>query len=255
MTPRRRKIRALGVSVDALTLEEAVRSITGWLSQQSENSKHSCRYVVTPNLDHAVLLSEREDFRNAYAEAALVLPDGMPLLWAARLRGNPLRERVAGSDLGPAVLAAAPEGTEVFLLGASEEASLIAAKKIEERCPNVKVVGRSCPPLGFEHVPQQSEEIVRHIRASGARLIIVGLGAPKQELWVHAHRELLVGTVVLCLGATIDFLAEKKKRAPQWMQRLGLEWVHRVASEPRRLAHRYAKDAWRLPGLLWRNRG
>ncbi len=246
----RSRVRALGTHVDALTLAEASAKIVSWLGEPSA----SCRYVVTPNLDHAVLLEERADFRAAYEDAALVLADGTPLLWAARLNGYPLPERVAGSDLGPRVLADAPAGTKVFLLGGAEAANEAARANIERTWPHVRVSGRLSPPRGFESSAEWSTTILAAIERSEAALIIVGLGAPKQELWTHAHRESLAGRVVLCLGATIDFLAGHKLRAPLWMQRSGLEWLHRAGSEPRRLVARYARDAARLPGLLLKDR-
>lgn len=240
----------LGVGVDVLSLDEATSRVLELLAERAE----TCRYVVTPNLDHAVLLDRNANFRSAYADAALCLADGTPLLWAARLAGQALPERVAGSDLGPRVLGAAPEGTRVFLLGGSEEASRRAAENVATRFSNVNVVGRASPPLGFERDPAISRSLVEQIRSSDAQLVIVGLGAPKQELWVHAHRDDLGGTVALCIGATIDFLAGTKKRAPRWMQENGLEWLHRAASEPRRLALRYAKDALALPRLWFKYR-
>ncbi|HSC86078.1 MAG TPA: WecB/TagA/CpsF family glycosyltransferase [Polyangiaceae bacterium] len=244
------RVRALGTRVDALTLREATEIVVSWVVEPS----NTCRYVVTPNLDHAVLLAERVDFREAYDGAALVLADGTPLLWAARLNGAKLPQRVAGSDLGPAVLADLPAGTPVFLLGGAEEASRLAAAQITARWPQVKVCGRSSPAPGFEQDAEVCREICRQIRESGAKLLIVGLGAPKQELWVHRHRAELPGMTVLCLGATIDFIAGTKRRAPPWMQATGLEWLHRAGSEPRRLAARYMRDAVKLPGLLWRDR-
>lgn len=240
----------LGVRVDVLSLDEATTRVLELIAEPAE----TCRYVVTPNLDHAVLLDDSAPFRAAYADAALSLADGTPLLWAARLDGQRLPERVAGSDLGPRVLASVPGGTRVFLLGGSEEASSRAAENVAQNYPNVKLVGRASPPFGFERDPSISAALVAEVRQSGAELVIVGLGAPKQELWVHAHRRELGGTVALCIGATIDFLAGTKRRAPRWMQKSGLEWLHRAASEPRRLALRYAKDALALPRLWFKYR-
>lgn len=207
-------------------------------------------YVVTPNLDHAVLLKSNERLRASYQHAKMVLADGMPLVWASRLFGRPLPERVAGSDLGPGVLASAPAGTRVFLLGASESSSQGAAQFIENNYPHVEVAGRISPPFGFEKSAEWSQKITDEIASSGTHLILVGLGAPKQELWVYDHRERLPNTVALCIGATIDFLSGEKPRAPRWAQRSGLEWFHRMLSDPGRLVVRYARDAAHLPSLL-----
>lgn len=250
------RIRTLGCHVDDVTLDEATERVVGWLAEcesahrSGVQAGRSCRYVVTPNLDHAVLLKESEALRQAYNDAELILADGMPLVWASKMFRTPLRERVAGSDLVPAVLKAAAPGTRVFFLGASEESSARAVENVRASYPHLQVVGRLSPPFGFEKDAALSETITETIRACQASLIVVGFGAPKQELWVHAHHEQLPGTVALCAGATIDFLAGTVARAPGWAQKSGLEWVHRLLSDPGRLAKRYARDAFALPGLL-----
>lgn len=235
---------------------EVVTLLTEWLDEAAAVPRKAdpelppCRYVVTPNLDHAVLLNESEDLREAYKGAALVLADGMPLVWASRLLGRPLPERVAGSDLTPRLLEAATPGTKVFFLGASDESSARAVENVRKQYPNINIVGRLSPPFGFEKSEEWSERIVQQIRESQAALVLVGFGAPKQELWVHRHHEQLPSTVVLCVGATIDFLGGTVNRAPEWTHKLGAEWLHRLVSDPKRLASRYAKDAFHLPGLL-----
>lgn len=250
------RIRTLGCHVDNVTLDEATQRVVSWLSEcESAHGggpgvAHRCRFVVTPNLDHAVLLKESESLRDAYKNAALILADGMPLVWASKILGTPLRERVAGSDLVPAVLQAAAPGTRVFFLGASEESSALAAGNVHARYPHLQIAGRLSPPFGFEKDAIWSQKITEMIRTCQASLIVVGLGAPKQELWVHAHHTQLPNTVALCAGATIDFLAGTVARAPNWAQKSGLEWVHRLLSDPGRLAKRYTKDAFALPGLL-----
>jgi N-acetylglucosaminyldiphosphoundecaprenol N-acetyl-beta-D-mannosaminyltransferase len=113
-------------------------------------------------------------------------------------------------------------------------------------------VGTYSPPLGFENDDAETARILIAIAAAAPDLLVVGLGAPKQELWVHRHHRQLSANVALCVGATIDFLAGKKRRSPVWMRRAGLEWAHRVMVEPRRLAGRYARDAWVFPQLVWR---
>lgn len=256
MPPNVQRIRTLGCEVDPLTMQEAIETLKLWLREAAQTSATPgaspppCRFVVTPNLDHAVLLKESEDLRQAYQAASLILADGMPLIWAARLLGKSLKERVAGSDLTPNLLAAAESGTKVFLLGASDDSSARAAENIRSRYPQIEVVGRLSPPFGFEKSAEWSDKIVSEIRSSGASLVLVGFGAPKQELWVHRHHERLPGTILLCVGATIDFLGGTVKRAPSWTHKLGAEWLHRLASDPKRLARRYAKDAIHLPGLL-----
>jgi len=200
------------------------------------------------------MLERHEGLRRAYDGADLVLADGMPVVLASRLLGRGLPERVTGADLVPAVFEAAQRrgGLRVFLLGAGPGIAEEAAVKIEQRWPGVQVTGTYCPPMGFENDPDENATILSRIAAATPDVVVVGLGAPKQELWVHAHREQIDAGVALCVGATIDFLAGHKSRAPLWMQKAGLEWLHRVATEPRRLLGRYLRDAWHFPRLVWR---
>jgi N-acetylglucosaminyldiphosphoundecaprenol N-acetyl-beta-D-mannosaminyltransferase len=244
-----RRVPLFGFQLDPLCLDDAVEQIYRWVS----TSTPRCRFVVTPNVDHAVLYQENAALRSAYAHASLVLADGMPVVVAARLLGRPLPGRVAGSDLAPALFAAAERrgGLRVYLLGAAPGVAARAAESIMRRWPGVEVVGTYSPPLGFEKNPTENEIILQQISSVRPDVLVVGLGAPKQELWVDAHREEIDAAVTLCLGATIDFLAGEKKRAPVWMRRVGLEWLHRMASEPRRLLKRYARDAWIFPQLMW----
>lgn len=253
MATRPDRTRTLGVWVDGLTMDQAVARVLDLVRGCADSPDAAGRIVVTPNLDHAVQLQENPALRAAYAAAALVLADGMPLVWASRLGDSALPARVAGSDLTPRVLSAAPDGTRVFLLGGSEEASIGAQRTIEQRYPTLAVVGRLSPPRGFEHDPSWSARIVQAITESRAELVVLGLGAPKQELWAHAHAARLPGVVLLCVGATIDFLAGTVTRAPHWMQAIGLEWLYRLLGDPGRLLRRYAKDAWYLPRLLWQD--
>jgi N-acetylglucosaminyldiphosphoundecaprenol N-acetyl-beta-D-mannosaminyltransferase len=127
-----------------------------------------------------------------------------------------------------------------------------AARRIAVAWPSVDVVGCYSPPPGFEGDAAETAKILGLVASAAPDVLIVGLGAPKQELWVHRHHGQLQAKVALCVGATIDFLAGEKSRSPVWMRRAGLEWAHRMLTEPRRLAGRYARDAWVFPGLVWR---
>jgi len=247
---KRRRVPLFGFELDAIDMSEAVDQIYRWVA----GGEMCCRFVVTPNVDHAVLFQKHSALRRAYANASLVLADGMPIVVAARLLGRALRGRVAGSDLAPALFAAAQRrgGLRVYLLGAAPGVAGRAAANIACRWPAVEVVGTYSPPIGFERRREENDTILSKIAAQRPDLLIVGLGAPKQELWVDHHRGRIEAAVTLCIGATIDFLAGEKRRAPLWMRRVGLEWLHRAASEPRRLARRYVRDAWIFPRLVWR---
>jgi N-acetylglucosaminyldiphosphoundecaprenol N-acetyl-beta-D-mannosaminyltransferase len=238
------------MAIDAVTMSEAVTIVREWLAEPYER----CRYVVTPNVDHVVQYQEHPGLRAAYGDAGLVLADGWPVVAAARLLRRPLPARVAGSDLVPAVLQAIPPSrpARIFLLGAAPGVAERASERIERQWPGVQVVGTYSPPLGFESQPAELEDILEFITHAAPDLIIVGLGAPKQELWVHRNSDRIRAKVAICAGATIDFLAGEKQRAPRWMRRCGLEWFHRMISEPRRMVKRYLRDAWVFPRLVWR---
>lgn len=247
------RVLMFGIEIDAVNMAEAVAVLGQW-TRGTGPADSICRYVVTPNVDHIVMLQEHAGLRAAYASASLVLADGWPVVAASRWLRKPLPQRVAGSDLVPGLFGAADNSRPLrtYLLGAAPGVAARAVNNIHVRWPAVQVVGVDSPPLGFEHDRQQNELILSRIAAVEPDLLIVGFGAPKQELWVHAHRGRLRAKVAICAGATIDFLAGEKRRAPGWMRRCGLEWLHRLASEPRRLARRYFRDAVIFPRLVWR---
>lgn len=246
-TPKRA---LFGIAIDALTLDQAV--VAAWRII-ADGRPGGCPYVVTPNVAHVVMLQKDRRFRQAYRGASLVLADGQPLIGVARLVGRPLPERIAGSDFVPAVLGAmAPDGLSLFLLGAGPGVAERAAQNIVRRYPGVRIAGCYSPPFGFEQDPDENRRIVARINAARPQLLVIGLGAPKQELWISRHAaELRVGLAV-CAGATIDFLAGHKARAPRWIQNLSLEWLYRMACEPRRLSGRYIGDALRFPMIVGR---
>ncbi len=251
-SPQAPKRNLLGMEIDALTMEGAVDRLWNWIHDSQETQ--GCRYVVTPNVDHAVLLQENEDLQAAYRDAHLVLADGHPVVLASKLLKQPVPERVAGSELVPSLFDAfnLHGALKVFLLGAAEGVAEVAAKNMLQKWPNVQTIGVYSPPMGFEKDKVECANILARIAACKPDVVVVGLGAPKQELWVHRYHQLIDAKVALCVGATIDFLAGEKKRAPYWMQRTGLEWAHRMFSEPKRLVKRYAKDAWVFPQLVAR---
>ncbi len=192
--------------------------------------------VVTPNVDHIVLATKLPRLREAYRRAALSLADGQPLLWMARLLGRPLPEKISGSDfITPLMAQAAVANWGVFLVGAREEVSRAAAARLEAEYPGLRVVGRETAVWNGHHAP----EVVDAIRRSGARIVIVALGCPKQEMWMLQHASMVAPAVCFGLGGTLDFLAGEVPRAPRWMSRSGLEWVYRLAQDPKRLAYRY----------------
>lgn len=243
-------VNLFGIKIHAVEMSHAVDQLLDWC----EKDETQCHYVVTPNVDHAVIYQTHAGLRAAYGGASLVLADGAPVVLASKILRRPLPERVAGSDLVPALFDRVGNDSRklrVFYLGAAPGVGERAADATHRRWPQVDVVGTYSPPLGFEAVEAENERIIQMVSDSRPDVLLVGLGAPKQELWIARHASRLPVKVALCVGATIDFLAGERARSPRWVQRLGLEWLHRLATEPRRLAGRYARDAWIFPQLVW----
>ncbi|SKA87639.1 N-acetylglucosaminyldiphosphoundecaprenol N-acetyl-beta-D-mannosaminyltransferase [Paucidesulfovibrio gracilis DSM 16080] len=225
-----------------------------WL--RAPRTGKGARYVAPTNVDTTVQAGTNPQLLAAYQAADLVPADGNPVVWASRILGQALPERVTGSDLIPALFAAADpaDSLRVFLLGAAPGVAVRAAERIHARYPGTRVVDVDSPPFGFHLDPAENERLVRKVNASGADLLILGLGAPKQEIWIHAHAPRLNVKLAVCAGATIDFLAGEQRRAPRWMRVLALEWLHRMLSQPRRLVRRYARDAVAFPAMILRER-
>ena len=244
------RVTLFGTQIDRVNMAEAVATIGDWCR---EDRGDACRFVVTPNVNHIVMLRSNDALQRAYEHAALIVLDGTPLVWCARLLGKPVPERVAGSDLVPALFRSIAPNEELtaYLLGAAEGVAERAKLLAEQRYPRLRIVGTYSPPFGFERDEQENRKILERIAMASPQVLVLGLGAPKQELWIDRHRHAIQAKVALCVGATIDFLAEAQPRAPTWMRRAGLEWAFRVAREPRRLALRYARDGWAFPQVLF----
>lgn len=240
----------LGVPFDNVTLNEAIKRISAMIADRRPH------YVVTANMDFLVQALDDVELRRILLEADLVLCDGTPLVWASRWLGNPLRERVAGADLvQPLLREAARQGHRVFLLGASAGVAASAAERLHQQHPSLIIAGHYSPPysglLDMDH-----EEATGRIREARPDVLLVSFGCPKQEKWITMHYRSLGVPVVIGVGAALDFLAGRVRRAPPWMRRSGLEWGYRLVQEPRRLFRRYAKDLVRFaPALLsqWLN--
>lgn len=241
----RRTREILGARIDALSRREVVERLAACLRGEWR------ALVITTNVDHLMILERDEEFRRAYARADLIVADGVPLLWASRLLGRPLPGRVAGSDLIFDLCAiCARGGLGIYLLGGRAGVAAVAARVIKTRYPGARVVGTACPPFGFELDPTALRRVVEEVRSSGADLLLVGLGAPKQEIFLARHWAELGVKVGMGVGIALEYLAGTRRRAPLWMQSSGLEWSWRLLSEPRRLWRRYllrdARFLWRV---------
>lgn len=241
------RIKFLNTEVDNLTMNEAVQKI----EQLILNKKPS--YVVTPNVDHIVKLESDKEFQEVYKEADLILTDGMPLIWISKLKKNPIKEKVSGSDLFPEVCKlAAYKGYKVFLLGAAEGVAAKAAENLKEKYKGLNVVGTYSPSYGFEKKEHEIQEIIKMINEVKPDILAVGLGAPKQEKFLYNYRKQLNVPISLAIGASIDFEAGNIERAPEWMQHSGLEWFYRLCKEPKRMFKRYLVDDMKIFKLVFK---
>jgi len=235
--------RILGVRVDAIDYAGAVQLLVTWA--RAAESRYVC---VSPV--HAIMEAyQAPDFRDVVERADLVTPDGMPLVWCLRLLGVRMATRVYGPSLTEHTLAVAEKaGVPVGFYGGSQETldRLVAA--VRARYPRLAVVYASSPPFR-QLTPEEDADVVGQINASRATILFVGLGCPKQERWMGAHRG-RTRAVLVGVGAAFDFLAGTKRQAPAWMQRSGLEWLFRLCQEPRRLRYRYLKHNPRFLALF-----
>lgn len=239
----------LGVPFDPVTLAGAVDEVEGMIEARTPS------YVVTANVDFLVQSQRDPELRRILVDANLVLCDGTPLVWAARWLGNPLPERVAGADLAPLLLRRAAErGWRVFFLGAGPGVAEEAARRIAMEYPTLPAIAHYSPPFQPLH-KMDHDNITARIRAAQPDLLLVSFGCPKQEKWISMHYRSLGVPVAMGVGATLDFLAGRVRRAPRWMHRCGVEWLFRMAQEPGRLFRRYADDIRHFfPALLAQRR-
>jgi N-acetylglucosaminyldiphosphoundecaprenol N-acetyl-beta-D-mannosaminyltransferase len=232
----RDRIRLSDVLLDRVDMAEAVGRLESFLSSDRLHQ------VVAVNLDCLRIAQVDAAFRETINEADLAVADGMPLVWASRLAGFGLPERLAGNDLlEQCCRLSSSTGAGLFLLGGRPGIADEAARTIERRHAGAHVAGVYSPPFG-PFSPRDEREIVDRINGSGARILLVGLGAPRQDNWIRVHRHELNVRVALGVGCGIDLLAGLVPRAPRWMQQAGLEWLHRFRHEPARLWRRYFVD-------------
>jgi len=197
-------------------------------------------WVVTPNLSILRSCVRNPENHELVSRANVTVADGMPILWAAWLQGTPLPARVPGSDLVNSVSAAAADrGRSIFLLGGAAGTAEGAERELLRRHPHLRIVGHNCPPFGFENDTDLIDRIGDEIAAAEPDLIFVALSFPKSEYLIKRIRKSRENSWWLGVGVSFSFLSGDIDRAPQWMQRNGLEWIHRLAQEPRRLSRRY----------------
>lgn len=231
-------VKILNASVDNLSMAELL-----------EKLNHGV--VYTPNVDHLVKLQTDPEFYQAYSSADYRTCDSKILFYVFKLLGSPLKEKISGSDLFPAFYWHHRQNDEVriFLLGAREGVAAAAQKRINEKVGRSIVVGTHSPSFGFEQNEAECERIIELINQSDATVLAVGVGAPKQEKFIYKYRNRFKNIkIFMAVGATLDFEAGNVNRAPKWISEMGLEWLYRLMSEPRRLWKRYLVEG---PPFFW----
>lgn len=231
------RVSILGLYIDNYTMQEALDKIAGHVE------KRRFSYAVTPNVDHIIKARHDSEFRHVYERADLVVADGVPLLWASRVLGDPLKERIAGADLFERTCELAAErGYSVYLLGGNPGSAWKACKRLSARLPELQIAGWDCPPYGFGGDVAENLKVQARIRESHADILFLGLGTPKQEKWVSIYGNGTGAAFAVGVGGSFSFVAGEISRAPLWMQHGGLEWLWRLLKQPRHLWKRYLVD-------------
>jgi N-acetylglucosaminyldiphosphoundecaprenol N-acetyl-beta-D-mannosaminyltransferase len=230
-------LRMFDLNFNTLTLEKASQEIVSFALAGDKG------IVVTPNVDHIMMLEYDHEMRTIYKHARFVFADGMPIVLLSKIlaSGNGgLPERVTGADMLPQVCSiASRHDLGIYFLGGEPGIAEKAARNLTKIYPGLKIVGIYSPPFGFELDPDESKRIVERINSCGTDILFIGVGAPKQEKWAWANMDQLQVGPILCVGAAFDFMAGDIKRAPRVMQKIGLEWFWRLINEPGRLWKRY----------------
>lgn len=227
----------LGVPVSAVSLDEAVRIFARWIEEWRDDAP--ARYVCVTTV-HGVMECQRDaELLDIHRRAAMVTPDGMPLVWLGWRAGFRHMTRVYGPDLMSEICRLSPEhGWRHFLYGGEPGVAALLAERLAARYPGIRIVGTWCPPFR-PLTPEEEDEVIARIHEAAPHIVWVGLSTPKQERWMASMAPRLRVPVLVGVGAAFDFLSGRKPQAPRWMQRSGLEWLFRLATEPRRLWKRY----------------
>ena len=239
------RIKFLNTYIDSLTIQEAV--------DEAENliQKLGSSYIVTPNLDHIVMLETDKEFAEIYSNADLILADGKPLIWISKLLKKPIKEKISGSDFFPRMCnMCADKGYSIFILGAAEGVADKAAENLCNKFNGLKIAGTYSPPFGFEKDEKELEKINSIVNCGFPDVLAVSLGSPKGEKFLYRHLAEYEVSLGISIGATIDFEAGNVKRAPKWMSEIGLEWLFRITQEPKRLIKRYWNDAVKIIPII-----
>ena len=212
-------------------------------------------YVVAINVDVVMKMEKDTYLKKITDEANLTLVDGKPLVWISKWHKRPVKAKISGSDLVPQLCKVAnKKGYSIFIIGGAEGVAEKAKTRLEKELSDIRIVGTYSPPFGFEKNDKELAKINQMITDVHPDLVIACFGCPKQEKWIYENYHKYNGTVSICAGATVDFLAGNINRAPAWMSDHGLEWLYRFLQEPKRLFKRYFVDDIKILGLVWKYR-
>ncbi len=235
----------LNTCINNLTMPETIDKIEKMISSKNKS------YVVAVNVDVIMKIENDPYLKEIVDNADMVLVDGKPLVWISKIYGRPLKAKISGSDLVPLLCdVAAQKGYSIFIIGGKDGIAEQAQKRLENKLPNIKIVGTYAPPMGFEKDEEELNKINSMISRAKPDLLIACFGCPKQEKWIYENINKYDAKVSICAGATVDFLAGNVKRAPRWMSEYGLEWFYRFLQEPKRMFKRYFVDDVKILKLI-----
>jgi N-acetylglucosaminyldiphosphoundecaprenol N-acetyl-beta-D-mannosaminyltransferase len=241
------RMRFMNSYIDNVTKEEAIAHIEECINTRKIG------HIITPNVDQVIRIESDKYFKEIYENAELLLADGTPLVWISRWYKKPIKEKICGSDLVPDLCKlAAQKGYLIFLLGSAEGVAAKAAENLKKNNPGLRVAGVYSPPYGFEKDKNEIDKINKMLFNSKADMLFVGMGVPKQDIFIYENMNKYQIPMSFSIGATIDFEAGIQKRAPKWVNHIGMEWLYRLAHDPKRMFKRYIIDDMKIFKLAWR---
>lgn len=231
----------LGIKIDNFSLDEALDRVDEIVLAKKPG------YYCGVNLNQVILYKENIRMKEIFDKADLLTVDGKPIIWISKLLGTPFNQKISGPDfMLETCKLANRKGYKVFFLGGAAGVAEKAVLKIKKICPDLEVSGIYSPPFGFEKDPQELDKINEMLKRSKADLLYVGLGSPKQDFFIDDNKDTYQIPLSFSVGIAIDYIGGNIKRAPLWMQNLGLEWFYRFCQEPKRLFKRYFIDSWKI---------
>ena len=231
----------LGIRINNMKSQEILEHVDFCI-----NRRTPCQ-IVGVNVDQAIRVIEEDYSREIFNNAEIVFTDGKPIIWMAKWLKRPIVEKISGPDLMMLLCErAAMKNYKVFLLGAGPGVAENAAKNLADKYTGFNCVGTYSPPFGFEKNPDEMKKIINMLKESGADQLFVGMGSPKQDIFIYENMNKYQIPVSYSMGAAIDFIGGSVKRAPKWMSNMGLEWFHRMLQNPKRLIKRYLVDDMKI---------